>query len=326
MRLDRHVLFGLLLAMVMIGGCSKFGERKTASQVAARVNSDEITIHQINYVLAREPGITQEHAAGAKRAILNRLIGQELAKQQAVDAKLDRSPEVLQALEFARREILARAFLARLTASVPKPTPAEVKQYYTEHPELFARRHIYQMEQISTSPGDGVAPVLRQEVAVAKSMAQIADWLKSRNVVFVESRGTRAAEQVPLEMLPALESMKAGEIRLIPIDGGRLEVVHVSGSKLAPLDEATAAPRIRLFLSNRRASEAVAEEMKRLRKNASIQYVGEFAKGAVPAESEVDAAGGNATPADQRGETRADEDADTPARSVERGVRGLFEK
>ncbi|HKI64672.1 MAG TPA: EpsD family peptidyl-prolyl cis-trans isomerase, partial [Burkholderiales bacterium] len=326
MRLDRRVLLGFLLAMAVVGGCSKFGERKTASQVAARVNSDEITIHQINYVLAREPGITHERAARAKREILNRLIGQELAKQQAVDAKLDRSPEVLQALEFARREILARAYLARLAASEPKPTPAEIRQYYAEHPDLFARRHIYQIEQITISPGEGVAPALREEVAGATSMAQIVGWLKSRKVVFAENRGTRAAEQVPLEMLPALQSMKDGEIRVIPVHGGRLEIVRVAGSKLAPFDEAKAAPRIRLFLSNRRASEAVAKEMKRLRKNASIQYVGEFAKDGGAPESEVDATGGDPSPANGRGEAQADKDADSTVGDVERGVRGLFNK
>lgn len=314
-----------MLAIVVTGGCSKIGGHNSPSQVAARVNSDEITVHQINYVLAREPGVTPENSDRAKRGILSRLIDQELAKQQAIDAKLDRTPDVLQALEFARTEILARAYLARLVASQPKPTPEEIKQYYAEHPELFARRHLYLIEEIALSPKADVAGALRDEVAVAKSMAQIAVWLKSRGVTFAESRGARAAEQISLEMLPALQSMKDGEIRVLPAHGGGLRVVHIIGSKLSPIDEPTAEPRIRLFLSNRRASEAIAKEMRRLKERASIEYIGEFAResGATENDAELKAGEGQSEKPDG---PRTPAGLEPAAKDVERGVRGLFNK
>ena len=323
MRLGRQVLFGLLAATTVVGACSKIDGQNSPSQVAARVNSEEITVHQINYVLAREPGITAANADRAKRGILSRLINQELAKQQAIEAKLDRTPDVLQALEFARREILARAYLTRLAAAEAQPTPKEIAQYYSEHPELFGRRHLYQMEEIAASPKGDVARALREVVAAAKSMAQVAGWLRSRSVAFTESRGTRGAEQVPLDMLPALQSMKEGEIRVVPVRGEELRVVHLVASKLSPISESAAAPRIRLFLTNRRASAAIAKEMKRLRKQASIEYVGEFANDGAKL-GEADAKTGDASGAEQQDAQHGSADADPAEKDADRGIRGLF--
>ena len=105
----------LLLAIVIAPGCGKKDEAdtkaKAATQVAAKVNAEEITVHQVNNILARNPNVKPEAAGEAKREILNRLIDQQLAKQEAIEAKLDRSPNVMQAIEAARSEILARAHL-----------------------------------------------------------------------------------------------------------------------------------------------------------------------------------------------------------------------
>ena len=48
----------------------------------------------------------QRIVLAARREVLDRLVDQELAVEKAIEKKLDRSPEVLLALENARREIL----------------------------------------------------------------------------------------------------------------------------------------------------------------------------------------------------------------------------
>src|SRR5438105_6093677 len=93
------LLAGLVVGLAALGGCGRGGETKAASQVAAKVNSEEITVHQVNNVLARAQNVPPEQAARAKREIVDRLIDQSLAKQQALEKKLDRSPNVVQALE-----------------------------------------------------------------------------------------------------------------------------------------------------------------------------------------------------------------------------------
>ncbi len=258
-----------------------------ATQVAARVNGDEITVHQINYVLARSQNVSPEVAAQAKREILDRLIDQHLAKQKAIENRLDRSPNVMQAIEAAKSEILARAYLEQIAATIPKTALWEIQKYYKDHPELFAQRRLFDLEELAFVAKSEVAAELREQLSIARSMRNIADWLQSQGVKFAANRGVRAAEQIPLEILPKVQAMKEGEIQLFEAGGGRFRVIRVVAYKAEPVDEATAAPRIQQFLFNRRSSEVIAKEMKKIKEQAKIEYVGEFADGAVAAEAKV---------------------------------------
>lgn len=308
-------LFPLLLAMFLAAGCGKKEEAKAATQVAAKVNSAEITVHQVNYILARTPNVKPEAAVEAKREILDRLIDQQLAKQEAIESKLDRSPDILQAIEATRSEILARAYLEKIAAALPRPTEGEVKKYYVEHPELFAKRRVFSLEEILVAPQEGLAAGLREQVAKARSMRDITAWLKSRDAKFAVNSGVRAAEQISLELLPKLQEMKDGAIQLFEAGDGRVDVIRIVASKPAPVDEATALPRIQQFLFNQRSREAVAGEMKRLKDKAQIAYVGEFAGGAAAAEAKAKAEA--EAKAKALAETKAKEKAEAQARAEE---------
>ena len=83
--------------------------------------------------------------------------------------------------------------------------------------------------------------------------------------------------------------MKDGEIQLLDAGDGQYQVVQLVASKAAPMDEATATPRIQQFLSNRNAREVIAKDLELLRKYAKIEYVGEFAGGMAGAGSKAEA-------------------------------------
>jgi hypothetical protein len=94
-------------------------------------------------------------------------------------------------------------------------------------------------------------------------------------------------------------------------------VIHVIAAQAAPLNEATAIPRIQQFLVNQRSIEAIAAEMKQLKASAHIEYVGETATELAEADPRpVATAAGpvapNALPATQ-----------LPESSLDKGVRGL---
>jgi len=57
-----------------------------------------------------------------------------------------------------------------------------------------------------------------------------------------------------------------------------ITLLRVASSQPSPVAEAAALPRIEQFLTNQRASEAVAANIKQLRAAAKITYMGEFAK------------------------------------------------
>jgi EpsD family peptidyl-prolyl cis-trans isomerase len=253
------------------------------------VNSEEITVHQVNNILARNPNITPEVTAQTKREILDRLIDQHLARQKAIENKLDRSPSVMQAIEAAKSEILARAYLEKIAAAIPKTATWEVQKYYKEHPELFAQRRLFNLEELAFAANSEVATGLREQLSKARSMQEIADWLQSQEVKFVVNRGVRAAEQVSLEMLPKLQAMKEGQNQLFEASSERFLVIRLVAYKSEPVDEASAAPRIQQFLLNQRAQELIVKEMKKIKEQAKIEYVGEFAEGAAATQAEAKA-------------------------------------
>jgi EpsD family peptidyl-prolyl cis-trans isomerase len=257
-----------------IAGCGK--DKPAASQVAARVNDDEISVHQINAVLAKLSPIPPEMADKARGEVLDKLIDQQVAVQQAVEKKLDRSPEVVTAIEAAKREILARAYLEQVAAAQTKPGADEAKKYYADHPQLFGQRRVYQLQEIML-PAQGAPVDKLREMSGSKSMEQIAEWLKQQNVRFQANAVVRPAEQVSMDLLPKLHEMKDGQIAVFAAPQA-ISVVRIAASQSVPVDEATAVPQIQRYLANQRANEAVAADMKQLKSKAKIEYVGDFAK------------------------------------------------
>jgi EpsD family peptidyl-prolyl cis-trans isomerase len=276
----------------MLGACGKkdAAPKASATQVAAKVNSSEITVHQVNAVLSRAPNVPAEAAPRAKREVLSRLVDQQLAVEQAIAKKLDRSPEIVQAIELARAEILARAYADSVVRAQAKPSDDEVKKYYNDHPELFAKRRIYSLEEIAVSSKEDIYAQLSDMVAKKRSMGEIGKWLQSKGARIAPNHGTRAAEQIPMGMLAKLQDAKDGEVRVIETPNGAT-VVRIIASRSAPVDEATADGRIRQFLFNRQAQEAVAADMKALKAAAKIEYMGEFAQdlGAAEAKAKAEA-------------------------------------
>lgn len=335
-------LFGAVcLATLVSSGCDKKEEKpaKGATQIIAKVDSEEISVHQLNSVLAKASGIPTEHLGEAKWEILNKLIDQQIAVNQAIERRLDRKPEVVMAIEGAKREILARAFLHELAATQVKPTTDEIRAYYGEHPELFASRKIYKIQELTLPKNDEILPALQTKVSSSKNLEDVAAWLKNQKIAFKADGGIRAAEQLPLDMLPTVHALKDNQIALIPSAKG-MAIIRIVGTEMQPVTESQAAPRIQAFLANQRTTEAIQREMKALKEKTKIEYLGEFAGGvppkpvenvtaAAPAPAKRSSAADNpppppttVTPRDESA-TKIQPPPATDTSTIEKGIAGL---
>lgn len=278
-----------VLTALLLAGCGGSGQEKGASQTAAKVNKEEITVHQINFVLQQQRGLKPEQAEAASRQILDRLIDQELAVQKAEDLKLDRDPRVVQTLEAAKRDVLARAYVEKASESASKPTPEEISKYYNEKPALFKERRIYNIQELAIEATPEQIATLRSELSSAKTINDFVDYLKSANIRFAANQAVRAAEQLPLATLDTFSKMKDGQAVLIPTATGA-QVVVVAGSRAEPVDEARAKPAIEQYLYNEARRKAAEADMKAMRTAAKIEYIGKFAQPAASAASAAPAA------------------------------------
>ncbi|MCA3240636.1 MAG: peptidyl-prolyl cis-trans isomerase, EpsD family [Rubrivivax sp.] len=283
-----RLALALVATAVLLSAC---GEKKdaAASQTAAKVNKDEVTVHQINFVLQQQRNLRPEQAEAASKQVLERLIDQQLALQKAEETKVDRDPRVMQQLEAARREVIARAYLEKVGEAAPKPTPEEIKKYYDEKPALFSQRRIYQIQEIGVEAPADRLPELRAKLAAAKNINEFVEYLKASGLRFSGNQAVRAAEQLPLNSLEALAKMQDGQAMVVPTPTGA-QVVVLAGSRMQPVTEEQARPAIEQFLVNERRRKLVEDDLKAMRTAAKIEYVGKFAEGAP-------AAGGAAAPA-----------------------------
>ena len=289
-----------VVAALLLAGCGDKKD-KAASQTAAKVNKEEITVHQINFVLQQQRGLKPEQTDAASKQILERLIDQELALQKANDLKLDREPRVVQALEAAKRDIVARAYLEKAGEAAPKPTPEEVKKYFDEKPALFKERRIYSLQELAIEAKPEQVETLRTQLGAAKSINEFVDYLKANNIRFAANQAVRAAEQLPLTALDAFAKMKDGQAMLAPSATGA-QVIVLAGSRSEPVDEARAKPAIEQYLLNEAKRKVIEADMKAMRSAAKIEYVGKFAptaaSGAASAAAPAPAPSASSTEAD----------------------------
>lgn len=293
------------LSLLMLAGCSDDAE-KPATQIVAKVNGDEITVHQLNSAVAKIPNVTPDNVDAVRKEVLEKLVNQQLAVQQAEKNKLDRSAEVVMMMDAAEREILTKAYLGQLVANLPQPSESEAGKFYEEHPELFAERRVYKLQEIVIPTKDAPVDQIKQ-TASEKSMEELAAWLKSQNIPFRPNAATRAAEQISLPMLREVAGLQDGQTKVIETPEA-LTVVHLVASESAPVSKEAAMERIPRFLANEQAKEAINEDLERLKSTAKIEYFNDAKNLAAQ------------TPAEP---VATSETPDSKAVNVEKGIAGL---
>lgn len=268
------------MAIALAGCGNSDGGAKGATQIAVKVNDDEISVHQVNGLLSRMPaqGLTPEQQQQTRSRAVGNLVDQQLFIQQAIERKLDRDPEVLASLESARRQILASAYVQKTLGPQARPNEEEIRKFYAENPALFSERKLYRLQEVMAEVPPEKRAALDAQIARAKSLQDVAAWLKAEGIRFVANAAVRGAEQLPLEALARVASLKDGELAVFGPPGGAATVLQVMQSQKVPLNEAEATPYIEQFLANRRRDELTLLELKRLRGDAKVEYVGEFAK------------------------------------------------
>lgn len=271
-------LLPVLVAATLAAGCGdKSKTDAQASQAAARVDKDEITVHQINQLLERQQGLKPEQAEAASRQILEGLIDQQLAVAKAEEQKLDRDPQVVQLLDATRRNILARTYLEKAAAAgAGTPSADDLRKYYDSKPALFSERKVYALQEFTVPVAGEQSKALIDKLKASRGTAQFVDVLKASGVKFNTNQITQPAEGLPLNILDPLSKVSEGEALYITADDG-FKALLVVATRSQPVTFEQAKPAIEQFLTVERRRAFAQKEMKDLRAAAKIEYLGKFA-------------------------------------------------
>ncbi len=258
-------------------GCN-MGEVATSSSPAAvKVNGDTISVDAIRTELAAR-NLPPEQAGAAEAQVLERMIDQQLLQQKALHDNLDSDPKIAIELGKARKAILAKAYVDKAVASLPKPGPDEINAYYSKNPALFEQRRIYRFLEM----GAGLRPEqyepMKKATAKATTLDELRNWLNTQRIPHSEiTESTRTSEQLPPDLLPQLGQMRDGQILVFP-GQGRVTILQLAQSRNVPLSLEEATPMIEQYFEGKMRNEIGAAEVKKLREAARLEYFGEHAR------------------------------------------------
>lgn len=278
MKLRLYALWGITLIAATLAACNASSQQnlKPTSQAVARVNGDEITIHQVNYGLARvntDETIDQR----LSRKVAEQYIDQQLLLQKARESNVQRELAVMQTLDETRRQVLADAYLERAIGAVPPPDKAEVSAFYRDHPELFSQRKIYELQQVNVDTRTVSPTELDARLRGGIRLDRLTSWLESKRALLGIQTEVIPAEKVQTEQLPTLHGMKRGAYFISP-KGDRHVVTIVSDFSVRPLSEMQMAPLIERYLVAQKRQAAGDRILKELRRQARIEWREDFEK------------------------------------------------
>lgn len=273
------------MVAVALSGCGDRGGDAKASQSLVSVNGKEITVHQLNEELARA-NVQAAQKDEASKQILNALIDRQLLEQAALKAKVDRDPNVMQAVERAKAQIVAQAYLQSRLANISKPGKAEIEAYYKENPAVFSGRKMVEMEQLLIE-SRFVNDDFKAALGGFKTLQEVAAWLDAKGIQYDRGEVSRSIAELPPQISERLKDARKGQLFVIGM-GSRTMLVLMDAIKESPVSLSDAMPQIEQALLNKKRKEAGEAEIKQLREQAKIEYLSPDAGGNPGAQKGAD--------------------------------------
>lgn len=264
----------VLLVLTMLGlivSCGKNNSSEKSSQSIVRVNGDDITMLQLNNELQRA-NVPPDKLDEAGKQVASALVDRQILIQEAHKANLERKPRVIQAIENAKMQIIAQAYIQEKVSSLPMPTHLEITEYRDKHADIFANRKVFVMDELAFKVGAENTQDIQSLSDSAKSLEEVVQWLSVHQIQYARTRASHVAESVPLQLLDKLEKMAVGDMIFVNANGGMVagRMIEVKNSAIS---EADSKPIIERIIFDQKRKLTIENEMKRLHSTAKIEYI-----------------------------------------------------
>jgi peptidyl-prolyl cis-trans isomerase C len=261
----------------LLSGCSDLNSTFSvnSSKALAKVNGDEISVKQFNGELNRAH-IDSEVDIKVKNQLLSKIIDRQLLVQEASKLNLDRAPEVVEAVNSAKAQIYAQAYLANRISKLSPPTEGDVSQYIEAHPEICAHRKVFSTQDIVF----GYDPALIDLKSLQSSETDIESLralLESRHIKYNLVSGSFAMDRLPSIWADKLKTASVGNL-LFTHDSHNVIVKSITNITENPMSADEAKNYATKVLSEDKKQKFITSEVSRLRKLSTIKILdGEMA-------------------------------------------------
>ncbi len=258
----------LIASAVAVTGC----KRAATGQVVAVVNGEEVSLSELNGELKNAPAGGDKDAIRA--AALQNLVNRKLLVQQAHDRGIDKDPEYLQQQRRLDDELMINMLGQQVTKNVPVPSASDIDRFIAEHPEMFAQRTIYSLDQvIFPLPAD---PSRLKALEADHTLDAVVARLKGMSIQTQRQPAKLDSAGTPPQFLKTIGDLPAGE-PFVVATGGRGVVSVITGREVQPIT-GDAARKIAAEAIRRNAVGEIAQkQLKQARDSAKIEYQPGFA-------------------------------------------------
>lgn len=255
----------LVLVTLILNGCSQ--NEQEASKTLAVVNGDEITVGQLQSELAKAP-LNENSNEVAKRMLTN-LIDRQLLVQEALKFNLDRSPEVVQAIESSRAQIYAQAYMSKKLAKLQDVSDDEIGAFISHHPEMFAHRKLFKTFDVIFANDASRVDVKAMERDIT-TLESLEAELQVKNVVYDKSNNQFLTDRLPLSVLSKISQLQQGDLLFVHNENS-IVVKSIQSIVEMPVTKEQAISAARKLLSQQKKQEFIKKEIDRLKNLSTIQ-------------------------------------------------------
>jgi EpsD family peptidyl-prolyl cis-trans isomerase len=269
-----HLMRQRIVITLLIALAATSCQKKASGQTVAVVNNEEITASDLNAELANNPNLANAGQKAGRDAALQELINRKLMVQQARKDGLDKSPEYLNQLRRATDDLLINMAVSRRLNTAQVPTAQAITDFEAAHPEMFASREIWTLNQIIYPlPKD---PAVTAKLSAAKSLDEVAQILSTNGIQFTRDTKKLDTAVFPHEIYAQVAKVKPGEPFIAPgANNAVANVITAREPSPTPPDQART-----LALNGIRRDQInkfVQDRVNSLRASAKIEYQPGFA-------------------------------------------------
>ncbi|MFM8542903.1 MAG: EpsD family peptidyl-prolyl cis-trans isomerase [Chakrabartia sp.] len=230
------ILVGLLTSLAACD--AKGSDNIPAGQTIARVDGQDVTIHELNAELKGVQLPSGDARKAVEQQALQRIIDRRILAGLARERKLDQSPEFVLLKERAEETVLVDLLQQNSAGQTKRPSQVEARNYVNANPSLFAGRTLLTLDQIIFAlPKD---PRKLKELVPIKSMTEVEKWLIDNGIQYRRQPAQRDTLQVEPAMAKRILALPPGEVFVVPAQGAAAaNIVTNARVQPVPADQAT---------------------------------------------------------------------------------------
>jgi len=277
MKRFRILLLAPLAAVVLVAcHVPHFGNKtQPVGQVVATVDGQEITVRDLNAELAGVTVTDPKQRKAAEQLALRSIIARKILAAAARKQGIDKTPDFAMLRDRTVENLLAQALAAKIAESVPPPSQEEVQSFVTAHPNSFADRKIFTVDQMLTGKLDSSVLAALKPLNTMDSIQALfdQDHIQYR-------RGTAEIDALSLDpsIVDQIVKLPPGSAFILP-NGNNLIISAVKQVRSEPVTGAPANNVAMQMLRRQHSQQAVTRELLAdLNKGtASVRYNKDYA-------------------------------------------------